>query len=94
MNYKPSAAQVRLLRKILGITQEEAGSRVYSSRLAWQKYELGERQMPASTYELFLLKHRLLEPEDVYLITAEQGEKIRVMFEKELQELARGDEPK
>lgn len=63
MSYKPTAEEVQLIRKAVGLTQAEAGKRIFSSRLAWQKWELGERQMPASSFLLFLLKHRLIDPE-------------------------------
>lgn len=50
---------VREARAQSGLTQAAAAALVHSSLRSWQKWESGERQMPISTFHLFLLLARL-----------------------------------
>ena len=52
----PTPEQIKLARKISGLTQTQAAALIYKKLLAWQRYESGDRAMDAALYELFLLK--------------------------------------
>lgn len=55
----PSAAQIKTTRKALGYTQKEAAELVHVSLRAWQLWEAGDRKMPPSVWELFVIKSGL-----------------------------------
>jgi DNA-binding transcriptional regulator YiaG len=55
-NYVPAPADIRATRTAAGLTQEQAGELLYSSRRAWQSWELGINPMPQAMWELFLYK--------------------------------------
>ena len=48
--------QIKLARKISGLTQTQAAALIYKKLLAWQRYESGDRAMDAAYWELFLIK--------------------------------------
>ena len=52
----PTPEQIKLSRKISGLTQTQAAALIYKKLLAWQRYESGDRAMDYALYELFLLK--------------------------------------
>lgn len=52
----PTPDEVKIAREAAGLTQVEAARLIYVTERAWQRYEAGERQMPAGYWELFLLK--------------------------------------
>ncbi len=65
MRYKELSEQLPLwspliierMRKKLWITQIEAAKLVRVSVFTWRSWELGNRNMPESTWELFLIKY-------------------------------------
>lgn len=56
----PTPDQIRAARELAGLTQTEAGEKIYASLRAWQDYEGGQRRMHPAIFELFLLKVRQL----------------------------------
>lgn len=53
----PTPEQIREARKMAGMTQSQAADRVLAgSYRTWQKWESGERAMPASVWALWQLK--------------------------------------
>jgi len=57
----PTPTEIKAARLAAGLTQTEAAKVVYVQLLAWQRWESEEtvpthRTMPASTWELFLIK--------------------------------------
>lgn len=65
MNIKPE--QVYKLRLKAGLTQEEAGKKVYVSRRTWQSWETpsdmaNHRKIPYGLAELFCIKSNLSFP--------------------------------
>lgn len=55
-----SPEKIRAARLALGLTQKQAAAIVHSHHFkSWQRWENGEREMPLSTWELFLIKTKL-----------------------------------
>lgn len=52
----PDPDEIRELRKSAGLTQEQAGELVHSSRRTWQDWEAGVANMHPALWELFKLK--------------------------------------
>ncbi|MES2349110.1 MAG: helix-turn-helix transcriptional regulator [Pseudomonadota bacterium] len=52
----PTKQTVKATREALGLTQEEAGAMVYTSRRSWQDWEGGQRSVHPGLWELFLIK--------------------------------------
>lgn len=50
------AQKITAARHAAGLTQSEAAALVDSTASAWQKWELGKRNMPTAKWELFNLK--------------------------------------
>lgn len=55
---EPSADELAQAREASGLTQQQAADLIYTSVRNWQNWEqgYGERRMPASAFELFMLK--------------------------------------
>jgi DNA-binding transcriptional regulator YiaG len=59
--------EIKAARLRADLTQEMAGRTVGATRRTWQDWERGEREMPSTAWELFLLHvdqhptHRLVE---------------------------------
>lgn len=49
-------AEIRSARLVAGLTQKDAGELVGGGERTWQDWERGQRAMPASARELFLIK--------------------------------------
>lgn len=52
----PTAAAIKIKRKLAALTQTEAATLVCSSLRAWQQWEAGDRRMHPGLWELFLIK--------------------------------------
>jgi DNA-binding XRE family transcriptional regulator len=52
----PTADQVRAARIRAKLTQEQAGRLIYVHRQTWNRYESGEIDMPAASWELWKMK--------------------------------------
>lgn len=52
----PTPAEIQRAREAAGLTQTEAGERIYSKLRTWQDWEGGQRRMHPGLFELFLLK--------------------------------------
>lgn len=52
----PAPADIRAAREAAALTQEAAAAVVYSQRLAWARWESGDRPMHPAFWELFKLK--------------------------------------
>ena len=52
----PSPAQIRALRRAVGLTQTKAGALIYSPLRTWQDWEAGIAAMPPALFALFTLK--------------------------------------
>lgn len=66
----PTPDAVRAARLSAGLTQEEAGALLYLSRRGWQNYEAAtgtscSRPMLPALFELFLLKCKLMDLQEV-----------------------------
>lgn len=53
---QPTPADVKALRKHLGMSTDEFGALVHCSRRAVQEWEAGRRDMSPAVWELYLLK--------------------------------------
>lgn len=59
MDHAPSPQMIYDYRMRMGLSQEDAGELIGSSRQAWQKWENGERNMPkAIQYLLWFMERR------------------------------------
>lgn len=58
MSESISPEKLKALRISLGLSREEAGELVSSTERAWKSWELGDRNMPAAKWRLFLLLTR------------------------------------
>jgi DNA-binding transcriptional regulator YiaG len=56
MYQSPDPAEIKALREIFGLTQNEAATQVHVKLRAWQWWESGDRKMPIGLWELFLIK--------------------------------------
>lgn len=54
----PTPSEILAARKAAGLTQTQAAKLVGVTLRAWQYWEAGERTMPTSAWELFLIKTR------------------------------------
>jgi len=52
----PTPEEIKKARKAARLTQYDAAALVYRTKVAWQKWEYGERNMPQALFELFKLK--------------------------------------
>lgn len=53
----PIPEQIRVARDAAGQTQAEAATLIHlERRMTWADYEAGRRQMPAASWELYLLR--------------------------------------
>lgn len=52
----PTPEQIKQARTEAGLTQTHAAKIIYCSLGAWQKWELGSREMHPAFWELFLIK--------------------------------------
>jgi transcriptional regulator with XRE-family HTH domain len=57
----PSPATIRTARKAARLTQKQAAELVSVSLSTWGKWEAGTHRMPASTFEMFLIKTQQLK---------------------------------
>lgn len=59
MDHAPSPQMIYEYRMRLGLSQEDAGKLIGSSRQAWQKWENGERNIPKPIqYLLWFMERR------------------------------------
>ena len=56
---------VRLARHKAGLTQIKAATVVRMAGRSWQRFELGESRIDATTYEFFLIKTGLIDDEEL-----------------------------
>lgn len=54
--HSPTPEQIKQARMDAGLTQTKAAELIYCSFGAWQKWELGSREMHRAFFELFLIK--------------------------------------
>ena len=54
--HNPAPSEIMAARKAAGLTQTQAAGMVGVKLRAWQYWEAGERTMPTSAWELFLIK--------------------------------------
>lgn len=52
----PTPSEIRAARKAAGLTQGEAAEIVHVSKIAWAKWEGGERRPLLAVWELFQIK--------------------------------------
>jgi DNA-binding transcriptional regulator YiaG len=52
----PTPEQIKQIRMDAGLTQAQAAETIYCSLGAWQKWELGSREMHPAFFELFKIK--------------------------------------
>lgn len=52
----PTPEKIKQARTDAGLTQIQAAEKIYCSLGAWQKWELGSREMHPAFFELFLIK--------------------------------------
>ena len=52
----PTPAQIRAARELVGLTQTEAATLIYSKLRTWQDWESGKAAMHAGLWELFCIK--------------------------------------
>lgn len=52
----PPPAEIRALRESAGLSQSAAAALVHVQLRAWQRWEAGDRAMPAGLWELFGIK--------------------------------------
>lgn len=52
----PTREEIRALRKLAGLTQQEAAARIYSTRRTYQEWESGNVKMHPALWELLNLK--------------------------------------
>lgn len=57
----PTPAEIKAMRKAAGLTQTEAGAKVYTELKTWQDWEYGRYKMHPAFWELFQekIRHRL-----------------------------------
>ena len=59
----PTPEQIKRLRKLSGLTQQQAALLVHAhDGAAWRKWESGTYSIPLATWELFLIKTDQLAP--------------------------------
>lgn len=80
----PTPQNVRSARESAGLTQGAAARLVYVQLRAWQRWESGERSMPAGLWELFGIK----APRPDALSTADLGAEAVAAFERQHAALA------
>lgn len=51
----PTQSEIIAARTNAGHTTTEAGAEVYAAARTWQQWEAGDRKMPRSVWELYLL---------------------------------------
>ena len=68
--------KIRTIRLALGLSQVEAAKRAGIASSTWRNIELGLREMNSQIFELFLLKHRLLDLDAVAFISNQDKEKV------------------
>ena len=52
----PTPEQIRAARQSAHLTQTQAAELIYKQRLAWARYESGDREMDPALWELFQIK--------------------------------------
>ena len=52
----PSPEEIRAARQSAHLTQTQAAELIYKQRLAWARYESGDREMDPALWELFQIK--------------------------------------
>jgi putative transcriptional regulator len=52
----PTPEAIIAARTAAKLTQTEAATLIHSKLRAWQRWEAGDRQMPAAVWELFKIK--------------------------------------
>ena len=52
----PTPEQIRAARQSANLTQTQAAELIYKQRLAWARYESGDREMDPALWELFQIK--------------------------------------
>lgn len=60
MHYKPTSEQVKNLRRLLIMTQQECADMCLVQCNTWSRYEQGIVQMSAPIWELFKLKAKMV----------------------------------
>jgi len=54
----PTQGEIGRARRHLGDSMEQAAARVHTDRTTWWRWENGQREMPLSAWELYLIKAR------------------------------------
>ena len=65
----PSPSEILAARKAAGLTQTQAAATVGVTLRAWQYWEAGQREMPASAWELFNIKTKVEKMRSVTIKT-------------------------
>jgi len=52
----PTPEEIRAARQSAHLTQTQAAELIYKQRLAWARYESGDREMDPALWELFQIK--------------------------------------
>ena len=52
----PSPEEIRAARQSAHLTQTQAAALIHKQRLAWARYEAGDREMDPALWELFQIK--------------------------------------
>ena len=55
---KPTPTEIKKMRLSFGLTQDQAGKLIHSSRRTWQDWEAGVNAMHPALWELFKIKVR------------------------------------
>ena len=53
---QPTPEEIRAARQSAHLTQTQAAELIYKQRLAWARYESGDREMDPALWELFQIK--------------------------------------
>lgn len=70
MTFNPGPPEIRQARESAGLSQAKAAARALVSLRAWIKYESGERNIPAPTWSLFLLRSGVISLSDLDNVSA------------------------
>lgn len=82
----PDPALIATARALTGQTQAQAAAQVYAKTRSWEDWEAGRRNMPRSTWELYLASHAT---RDGALLAVEWERWIRPTLVRELMAVQR-----
>ena len=84
----PTPEQIKRLRKLSGLTQQQAALLVHAhDSAAWRKWESGTYSIPLATWELFLIKTGQLEPRTENQVSTEPRTENRISTEPRTENL-------